>query len=183
MKRRWILLLITANLIGLTALVFLYPHFMVAPGPLVSAHASLETNCFSCHAPLRGAEPARCVICHKLPDIGLRTTTGAASAAATLKTSFHQDLKSQDCMACHSDHAGPLFTRRGRTSFSHALLRSPTEGRCETCHVAPNTDIHRTLAVGCGQCHCQQVWKPASFDHAKLFALEGDHTAPCLTCH
>jgi len=37
MKRGWVLLLIAANLIGLTALVFMYPHFMVAPGRLVPA--------------------------------------------------------------------------------------------------------------------------------------------------
>lgn len=59
MKRRWVLLVIAANLIGITALTFGYPHIMVAPGPLVAAHASLETNCFACHAPLRGAAAER----------------------------------------------------------------------------------------------------------------------------
>ena len=68
MKRRWVLVIIAANLIALTVLVFLYPQFMVAPGPLVPAHASLETNCFACHAPLRGVMADLCISCHKVTD-------------------------------------------------------------------------------------------------------------------
>ena len=64
MKGRWLLAVIAANLLVLVALVFIYPHLMVSPGPLVQGHAELDTDCFACHAPWRGAASERCVACH-----------------------------------------------------------------------------------------------------------------------
>ena len=81
MKGRWILAIIAANLVVLVGLAFAYPHLMVSPGALVPAHAALATDCFACHAPLRGASAERCVACHALPDIGLRNF--------------------ENCVACH----------------------------------------------------------------------------------
>jgi hypothetical protein len=152
----------------------------------VAAHAALATDCFACHAPLRGASAARCVSCHAPTDIGLRTTQGVAikavagAAASRLKTSFHQQLTEQNCMACHSDHADPKLTRHSRKQFSHALLRVETRGRCESCHAAPGNERHRSLSAGCAQCHKAEAWKPAGFDHAALPAAE---RARCETCH
>lgn len=183
MTRRWILLVIAANLIGLTALVFLYPHFMVAPGPLVTAHASLETNCFACHAPLRGAVAERCITCHKVADIGLRTTAGSAVTRATPITPFHQGLTSQNCMACHSDHTSPALAQGVRANFSHALLNPAMRETCTSCHTAPKTAVHSGATAQCTQCHSQDRWKPATFDHARFFVLDRDHNASCATCH
>ena len=177
---------IVANLTALLALTFVYPHLMVAPGPLVPAHAALATDCFACHAPLQGADPDRCIICHALPDIGLRTSKGVAiksvatSAKTLLKLSFHQELTEQNCMACHSDHAGPKLTQHSRKPFSHALLKIQTRDHCETCHAAPRNEMHGALSIGCAQCHKVSGWKPASFDHAALPALE---LSRCETCH
>ena len=185
MRRHWALLLVTANLVGLLALVFIYPDLMVSPGPLVSAHADLATDCFACHAPLRGAAPERCIACHAVADIGLRTTKGTPVVRQSPRTLFHQDLIEQDCMACHSDHPAARLVPRAEASFSHALLRPAIRDRCETCHAAamPRNDIHRDLSAGCAQCHSANGWKPATFDHAKLFVLDRDHNAPCVTCH
>ena len=183
MKRRWVLLIVAANLIGLTALVFLYPHFMIAPGPLLPAHAALETNCFACHAPLRGAVADRCITCHTVADIGLRTTTGAPIARATAITPFHQGLTSQNCMACHTDHTNPAFAPRSRTSFSHALLSTAIRDSCTSCHAAPATAVHSGATAQCTQCHSQDRWKPATFDHKRFFVLDRDHNAACDTCH
>lgn len=199
MKRGWVLILIAANLLALTALVFAYPHLMVSPGALVRGHAELATDCFACHAPLRGAASDRCIKCHALPDIGLRTTKGVPLPARSVKTSFHQELIEQDCVACHSDHQGPRLTQRSRKPFSHALLREAVRQRCETCHAGPKDNIHRDLSVGCGQCHKADAWKPATFDHALLAPAmlercDGCHKAPadslhrqvkgsCKTCH
>ena len=44
MKRGWLMALISANLAVLIALVFIYPHLMVSPGPVVAAHAELNTD-------------------------------------------------------------------------------------------------------------------------------------------
>ncbi len=181
--KRWLLALIAANLLVVVALTFAYPHLMVSPGPLVRGHAELATDCFACHAPLRGASSKRCVACHALPDIGLRTTQGAPLAQRTVKTAFHQELIEQDCMACHSDHQGPLQTQRSRKPFSHALLRAPVRELCDSCHKAPTDSLHRQITGNCKQCHSQERWKPASFDHDKLFVLDRDHDTTCVTCH
>ena len=189
LKGRWLWIVFSANLLVLVGLAFAYPHLMVAPGALEQGHAELTTDCFACHAPLRGASADRCIACHALPDIGQRTTTGVAikavsiAGATRLKASFHQDLTEQNCMACHSDHAGPKLTQHSRKPFSHELLRSQTRDRCESCHQAPAGTLHKQLTGNCAQCHQLTAWKPATFDHAKLFPLDGDHNASCVTCH
>jgi hypothetical protein len=183
MKRHWLLALISANLAALLTLVFIYPDLMVSPGPLVNAHAEQATDCFSCHAPLRGAASDRCMDCHALPDIGLRTSKGAPIAQKTLKTSFHQELIEQDCMACHTDHQGPKLAQRSRKSFSHVLLRPAIREQCVSCHKSPTDGLHRQITGNCKQCHTQEAWKPATFDHDKLFLLDRDHNTSCVTCH
>ena len=82
MKRPWLLLVVIANLAAVLALVFIYPDLMVGPGPLSKGHAELATDCFACHAPLRGASSQRCASCHAVADIGLRTTLGVAVVEA-----------------------------------------------------------------------------------------------------
>ena len=181
MKGRWLWIVISANLLVLVALAFIYPHLMVGPGPVVAGHAELATDCFACHTPLRGATADRCIACHALPDIGLRTTRGAAIVnAKPVKVSFHQELNDQNCMACHSDHAGPKLTQQSRKPFSHAFLRPATRDRCDTCHAAPKNDLHQALSVGCAKCHKTEAWKPASFDHTALTQAE---LGRCETCH
>ena len=177
------MILIGANLAVLVVLVFAYPHLMVSPGPLLPGHAELTTDCFACHAPLRGAASARCVECHALPDIGLRSTQGVALPQHGLKTSFHQELVEQDCIASHSDHLGPRSTQRSRKPFSHALLRPAVQDRCDSCHQSPTDTLHRKISGKGKQCYSTQQWKPATFDHARLFVLDHDHNADCVTCH
>jgi hypothetical protein len=193
-KGRWLWIVISANLLVLVAVAFVFPHLMVAPGPLIVGHAALATDCFACHAPLRGATTERCIACHAVADIGLRTIQGApiqsasTRSATPLKMSFHQELIEQDCMACHSDHAGPRLNQHSRNTFSHALLRVATRDRCDSCHSAPGNAMHRSLSVGCAQCHKTEGWTPASFDHAalaqaELSRCESCHKAPADTLH
>lgn len=188
MKRGWLMWVIAANLAVLLALTFIYPHLMVSPGALVQGHADLATECFACHSPWRGTTSPLCLSCHKLPDIGLRTTKGVALPQSLAKTAFHQELVEQNCMACHSDHAGPKLTQRSRKPFSHTLLRAEIQQRCESCHAKPTDQKHRDLTIGCAQCHSAQSWKPASFDHARLTKAQqarcdGCHSAPTDALH
>ncbi len=183
MKRGWLMALITLNLAALLALVFVYPHLMVSPGAVMPAHAEINTDCFACHAPLRGAAADRCIKCHALADIGVRTTKGASVERKAVKASFHQKLVEQDCMACHSGHTGPRLTERGGKRFSHQLLRADVRERCEACHKPPADSLHRQVTGNCAQCHRQAGWKPATFAHDKLFLLDSDHNASCVTCH
>jgi hypothetical protein len=183
MKRHVGLVVIAGNLVALLGLALVYPQLMLSPGPLYRAHAELAADCLACHAPLRGASAARCMSCHAVPAIGLRTTKGVAIEKVTRKAAFHQHLRDQECMSCHREHEGPELTQRSRSPFSHALLQPAIRTRCESCHQAPSNALHRGVTGGCLQCHTQDHWKPATFDHAKSFVLEGDHRTECVTCH
>ena len=100
---RIVKIILAVNLIAFTVLVFVYPNLMVGPGKLIPGHKALETDCFACHAPLTGAQSARCITCHKPGDIGRLTTRGLPIPRPLTSTPFHQKLVSEDCVACHSD--------------------------------------------------------------------------------
>ena len=68
------------NLAVIAGLVFAYPHLMVRPGNLIPDHTKLEQDCFACHTPMLGAQSHKCVTCHKVKDIGIRTTDQDAGA-------------------------------------------------------------------------------------------------------
>jgi hypothetical protein len=179
---RFVKIILAANLLVLAVLAFVYPHLMISPGKLIVGHKALETDCFACHAIWRGADSPRCVTCHKPADIGLLTTKGQAVVKPLTSTPFHQKLVSQDCVSCHSDHAGVRrFRQPGH--FNHALLQAATRGQCESCHKSPADSLHRQITGNCSQCHSQDKWVPASFDHDKSFVLDRDHDTRCVTCH
>lgn len=183
MKRRWGLWLIALNLCGLIILAFMWPHLMVAPGPLMPAHANITSNCFACHAPFQGVSADRCIACHKLSDIGIRTTKGLAVPKGRDAIAFHQSLIEPNCMACHTDHVGPKLVKTAKQSFAHALLRPEVRTKCAQCHRAPATPIHAKASNNCAACHSQSGWKPSTFNHNRFFALTGEHNASCTTCH
>lgn len=176
-------LIVVANLAALAVLAFVYPHLMIAPGPLIDGHRELETDCFACHAPFRTARAERCIACHAAERIGLFTVAGAPVAGGGKKASFHQQLVERDCVACHADHRGVLKFRTGQR-FSHDLLRPAVRDACEKCHRAPTDRLHRNIgAQGCVKCHRHEAWKPATFEHERHFALDRDHDVQCATCH
>ncbi|MBI4939008.1 MAG: cytochrome c3 family protein [Nitrosomonadales bacterium] len=173
---------LAANLLALAVLAFAYPHLMVAPGKLIPGHKQLEPDCFACHAPLLGAASERCITCHKTADIGRLTTKGLPVRKPLTSTPFHQKLVNTDCVACHSDHSGvKRFREQGR--FNHALLQKETLSQCQSCHKLPADSLHRQISGNCSQCHNQNKWTPATFDHDKYFVLDRDHNARCVTCH
>lgn len=175
-------IVLAANLFALAILAFIYPHLMVGPGKLIASHAKLETDCFACHGPFVGASTERCMSCHKPDDIGKLTTLGQPIHKPLTHTPFHQKLLKQDCLACHSDHAGvKRFRSDGR--FEHALLLPDARQECQSCHQSPSDSLHRQITGNCSQCHNQQQWVPATFDHDKYFALDRDHNVKCATCH
>jgi hypothetical protein len=181
--RRWALWLIVANLCGLIYLTFAWPHLMVAPGPVIAAHADISSNCFACHAPFTGVSADRCAACHKVAQIGIRTTRGAPIAQHRAVIAFHQALARPDCVSCHTDHSRPHLIRASEKRFDHSLLRADVRGQCASCHHAPRTQLHRMAGKRCAACHATSGWKPATFNHTRHFALTGPHKAACTTCH
>lgn len=183
MTRRWALWLIAANLCALTWLVLAWPQLMVAPGPLMADHARISSNCFACHAPFAGASPARCATCHKVADIGIRTTRGVPLRQGGGGRAFHQSLTRADCIACHTDHSRPHLISSDPQRFDHSLLQAKLRTSCASCHRAPRTQVHRMASKSCAACHGTKAWKPVTFDHTRFFALTGPHKTRCTTCH
>lgn len=121
-------------------------------------------------------------MCHKPEEIGRLTSTGLPISKPLTSVPFHQKLNSQECTACHSDHAG-VKRFRVQGHFKHALLQASTREQCESCHKSPKDNLHQQISGNCAQCHSQEKWVPATFDHNQYFVLDRDHNARCVTCH
>jgi hypothetical protein len=184
MKLKPLTLIILTNLAVLLGLVFFAPQLMVSPGKLTDAHGALAKDCFACHSPFVGATADKCTVCHKVADIGLKTTQGVAIDKEHKAVAFHQHLTEADCIACHSEHRGVQpFRPVGR--FSHELLQPAVQQQCEGCHRKPGDALHRKISDACGQCHTPERWKPATFDHERYFRLllEPTQQRECDGCH
>ena len=61
-------------------------------------------------------------------------------------------------------------------------VKAPFRTRC-CARRFESSARHRQIKGNCAQCHGPRSWKPATFDHAKLFVLDRDHNTECATCH
>jgi hypothetical protein len=172
-------LILALNLAIIAVLVFIFADQMVSPGKLIYDHRASESDCFACHTVFFGASSEKCISCHKVADIGVITTKGVPVADKKVKVPFHQKLLEQDCVACHSDHAG-VAKYRIRHQFSHKLVDPLVREKCASCHQKPSDPIHRQVSDTCSQCHTTDKWKPATFDHNLLKKAEREK---CVTCH
>lgn len=177
---RWIWVLTVLVLAAIAALTFVQPEAMLSPGPMLAGHEALATDCFACHAPLRGSRAERCTDCHAVDRIGRFTTAGQPLQPP--RVGFHQQLQEQDCMACHAEHRGTPADAALKP-FSHGLLKTEVQAQCSTCHAKPRDGLHDKLQGHCQGCHTTQAWKPSSFAHEKYFLLDRDHDVACATCH
>ncbi|PLY16201.1 MAG: class III cytochrome C family protein [Sedimenticola sp.] len=182
MKSKTITLVVAANLLVLVLLAIFMPQLMISPGKLIDAHETLSTDCFACHTPFLGSSPERCIACHAVADIGLVTTKGVAIDREKKNVAFHQKLREEDCVACHSDHKG-VKAFRPIGQFSHALLASDVNEQCDSCHSKPGDGLHQKISGNCGSCHTQEAWTPATFDHDQYFRFDRHHDTECVTCH
>lgn len=181
MKNR-VLVVIGVNLVLLVLLAIGLPQLMISPGQPIDAHAELASDCFACHTPFIGSQPDKCIACHPVNEIGLKTTKGLPISGERKSTAFHQELIEEDCVACHSDHKG-VKAFRPISQFSHRLVKPQLRERCDSCHVNPGDSLHVNLKGSCAQCHTQEAWRPATFDHAEYFRFDRHHPAECETCH
>lgn len=182
LKNRTFILVVAANLAVLVLLAIFLPQQMIMPGKLIDAHAAITGDCFACHTPFFGSTAGNCIECHKVEEIGIRTTKGLPIAKEKKNVAFHQQLIEEDCVACHSDHRG-VQAFRPISQFSHRLLDTELQKQCDGCHTNPGDALHQKIKGNCGECHTQERWTPATFDHEKYFRFDRDHTTECATCH
>lgn len=170
--KRLVTAVLAVLLAGALVASFVVPHAMVSPGPLVDAHRHLDDACLQCHAPFRGVAATRCIACHAVATIG-NAGRAATAAPRRMTASFHRELADNNCVACHSDHQLTNVPR-----FDHAMLRPTARASCETCHRTPSNALHNAMPTNCGDCHSEQRWRPARFDHSNVAT-----TVPCASCH
>lgn len=150
--------------------------------PLTNAHA--KVTCVACHRdPGYKGTPLRCADCHAADDV-------------------HHGSRGIDCASCHGtadwkqsrfDHVkASKFALQGR----HAKipcnachlggdLKAKLPRDCAGCHAAADPHAGR-FGTACADCHTQQEWKVASYDHeAKTqYPLRGAHLKlGCHACH
>lgn len=183
MQNKTIIFIVLLNLSALLLLTIFAPQLMISPGTTMDAHVDFSNNCFACHSPFVGSTAEKCINCHKVPTIGIKTSKGLLVDKEKKNVAFHQKLLEDDCVACHSDHKGvQAFNPIGQ--FSHALLDTDTRKQCGSCHLNPSDALHQKIKGNCGQCHTQDRWKPATFDHDKYFGLYATNSqTQCDSCH
>ncbi|MCM8857850.1 MAG: cytochrome c3 family protein [Candidatus Thiodiazotropha sp.] len=182
MKYNTITLIVAINLTLLVLLAILIPQFMISPGKPIDAHADLATDCFACHTPFIGSTADKCIACHKVEEIGIKTTQGLPIAKEKKNVAFHQQLIEEDCVSCHSDHKG-VQAFRPIGQFSHRLLEPDLQQQCDSCHNNPGDALHLKIEGNCAECHDQEAWIPATFNHADYFRFDRHHDTDCVTCH
>lgn len=183
---RTLLALAATVALGATAVVA-WPFRAVTPGPLRPGHVRLRDDCFACHAPFAGAPRDRCVRCHQPAAIGERTVDGRPRLAATRRPALrglHAVIGGAACQRCHVEHGGR--TAVGMTTrFGHDVLPAGTRAECAACHAGrrPPDALHAQSAAACGSCHGTEAWKPARYDHDRLFRFDANHPPRCADCH
>ncbi len=147
---------------------------------LTGAHAG--PSCEACHAgsAFKGTS-ATCESCH-----------------ASAKPVTHSGVMGGACASCHTTVAWkPATFNHGKSAFplsgahigvtcqkchtAGSFASAPTV--CASCHTKPAS---HTSAYGsaCASCHTTKAWKPATFNHSKVYKLTGAHLgATCLKCH
>lgn len=171
---------------------------ILSPGKLIQGHAKMEDDCKQCHVKFdREAQSGLCRDCHKEVGADVRSKAG-----------FHGRLKPQACNICHTDHKGrdSRIADFDKKQFDHAQTDFVLNGKhqpleCAKCHVAgkkyrqastqcnachAKDDKHKgSLGVKCADCHGENNWKEAKFDHGTTrFALLDKHaSAKCDACH
>lgn len=182
MNKKRLTLIVATNLIVLVLLAIFVPQLMISPGKPVEAHIDLADDCFACHTPFIGSTAEQCITCHTVADIGIKTTKGLSIDKEQKNVAFHQKLVEEDCMACHSEHKG-VQPFRPIGQFSHDLLQTSVKEQCDSCHSNPDDGFHRKITGNCAQCHSNDAWLPATFEHEKYFRFDKDHNTECATCH
>ena len=168
--------------------------------PLQGAHGAVA--CLLCHPrELSLARAAQRPLRKTLVSLSRFHTPGDTQRCETCHEDAHQgQLKPKACAECHAvegfaparfDHAKARFPLEGahaqaacalcHTAVKGVVRYRPLETACASCHA----DQHAgQFAEACTACHTAAAWKPVSFEHAKVFPLEGKHAqAECAACH
>lgn len=169
-----------------------FPHEVV--GFSLNGHqltaARVPFACADCHADdITEFHLSACDTCHRQQDTTFMIAHNLSFGGACIDchdgvdrfdedfshSTFPFQLKGQhaglSCDRCHS-------TARAIGDFAR------TPQNCYSCHFADDAHAGR-LGASCVDCHTENGWTPATFDHDRAaFKLEGEHAeVACESCH
>lgn len=146
--------------------------------------------CSDCHGDdISQLDPQICDTCHRQADNGFMTAHTLSFGSA--------------CLDCH-DGVDSLVTNFDHNQYSFKIVGKHDGLECVKCHVDARGmgDFQATLqdcyschrddephegrfGTGCVDCHSENGWTPATFDHnLAAFKLEGGHAdVACEDCH
>ena len=164
----------------------------VMPGKLSGAHASLSSNCASCHTPAKGISDAKCITCH-------------ADNKALLQrqpTAFHAVIA--NCASCHTEHQGIDANLKVMNHEALAKIGAEMMGKengflskankqhlpadhpnvssriaqlnCATCHSTKDKHVG-LMGKDCASCHSDKQWTIPEFQHPSVLTIN------CNQCH
>ncbi|MCP9768753.1 hypothetical protein EGI22_12575, partial [Lacihabitans sp. LS3-19] len=167
---------------------------------LTGAHANIASNCVQCHNSGNVSNtPTDCNSCHNAAYQGAKNPNHVSASFST------------DCASCHTTNPGWRPSTFNHNNFyvlegAHAAIAN----NCTQCHIGgnynntPNTcygchsDKYNTakpshassgFPTSCTDCHSQNSWKPANWDHdAMYFRIysgkhKGEWNNDCTQCH
>lgn len=163
----------------------------VMPGKLSAAHAQLESNCNTCHTPVKGIDEAKCISCHATNEALLQRQP----------TAFHATIN--NCASCHAEHQGGNANLRVMNHEALAKIGEKISGNskaatdahkmmmqgehplvsaleakldCASCH--STKDKHQGLfGQNCASCHATTQWTIPEFQHPSVLSID------CNQCH
>ena len=169
-----------------------FPHeavgFSLNGHPLTVAREPF--SCSDCHAgDISTFELSTCDTCHRKMDVSFMTAHTLAYGGACLDC--HDGVDRFGHPFDHSEFPFPLRGEHEGLACDRCHLNSRglsdfpvTPQDCYSCHHTDEPHEGR-FGVRCADCHTEDGWIPASFDHnLSAFKLEGEHAeADCESCH
>jgi hypothetical protein len=160
--------------------------------PLTGAHISL--SCQLCHESGYQGTPTECYACH---ETNYNNTTNPDHQALSIST---------DCETCHTTNpnwqpaAFPIHNQFYQLIGAHANISNDcdachngnynsTPNTCFGCHESDfnstNDPPHQILNFSheCTDCHSQNSWSPANFDHSFYPVSNNHNNVNCNECH
>lgn len=175
----------------------------VSPGPLAPAHASLQTQCATCHVTLHSVPATQCIVCHASETTLLQRQATAFHASVGACAGCHREHEGAARLRARMDHEALARIGLGQLASSgddneakerhHALQAwvgtrtdGPTGNRrlsaaesaleCSTCHATK--DRHQgQFGTDCAQCHAATQWTLPEFRHPPPSSQD------CAQCH
>ena len=150
---------------------------------LTGKHA--DTACKGCHTDsLYKDTPLTCVGCHRKDDRQHHGRLGSKCESCHTAKSWKDVGSFAHDRDAHFALRGKHFTAKCETCHKSptGLVKTPTT--CIGCHQAD--DKHNaTLGTACADCHTEQSWRQAKFNHElSTFKLLGKHAdVECKECH